>query len=177
MNGNALETFVAAFKDSLNLGAGERVLWVSRAMKINLDSLLKELSFDTTQYVMWQYHIGDLYKALMDREGLIRGFIIVSNKRLMFFKSRMIRSKSMIWKSIQLDPIMKVDIKDIHSVKFKENFVEIFYLNGGEMDIVAFTYFRGFYPEHPGYEQIPTLINFDTVAKNLREILSIDKRK
>ena len=174
MNGNAIETFVASFHDILNLDAGEKVLWISNAMKIDLVPILKEVPRDTTDWLLWKGASFHLWLAMKD--GLINGFLIVSNKRMRFFKAEMERSKSLVWKSIQLDLILEVDIRDIKNIKSMENYLELFFWNRGEVDVLLLANFKEIDPKHPGYTQVPTFIDIDKVTPNLGEIVLIGKK-
>jgi hypothetical protein len=173
LNRNVMEAFEESFKDILKLSPGERLLWVSRASKVNLDPILKEVPRDTTDWFLWKGASVQLWLAMKD--GIMDGFLIVSNKRLMFFRAEMKRTKALIWKSINLDLILDVNINDITNIKSKENFMEIYYWNGGEMDILILVNYMKVDPEHPGYINISKLMDINKVTEDLQGIVSIGK--
>lgn len=142
------------------------------ASLILIEAMLKDIPKIGMEWFFTSAPI-DLYTAMY--RGIKNGVFIATNERLVFLKRTMVRKGVTIWWSHHYEVEKSVDLKDIISLKVKEDILEVIYRDGADVDVLHFAGFYEIDPKQPGYESFPKTVGTNDVADTITEFRRVSQ--
>jgi hypothetical protein len=166
MNSSLPQELSEKFSRIILLRSNEILVSVLNTSRILFEVMLKDIPKSGMEW-WFRSALIDLYTAMAN--GIKSGAFVVTNERLIFLRRTMEREGVTIWKSHHYEIEESVNLRDIISVKVKEDILEVIHRDRAEASVLYFAAFNEMDPKQPGYESLPRTVSTGEVAREINE--------
>jgi len=156
----------------VDLESDEIILRSMNASTFSFESWVEGASIPKIE---WIFKTGLGFGPIHGLDGIKDGVLVLTNKRIVFLRSKGMREGVTLWKSHHYEIEHSVDCRDILDVNVKKNFLRVFYRDDTGVDVLILGGFHEMDPVNPGLESLVQTIDASEVAREINEYRSVPR--